>query len=97
MKKSCSIAYGIFLFASSTLYAQNIDQSLGVDQRVGYQSLSVFGPWDDRNYLLSQEDLDVLSADEAMLKDPTPVFFRVQLRKELPNLPKTGPGIGFVF
>jgi hypothetical protein len=68
-----------------------IDQSRGVDQRVDYRSLTKFGPWDDRNYALTAEDLEFLSPDEADLHDPIPAFFRVELRKEMPNLRRSGP------
>tara|TARA_B100001750_G_C15269358_1_gene476741 strand:+ start:40 stop:435 length:396 start_codon:yes stop_codon:yes gene_type:complete len=68
-----------------------IDQNLGVDQSVDYTALVNFGPWDDRNYKLTTDDLSYLSANEAELRDPIPAFFRVELRKEMPDLPKTGP------
>lgn len=68
-----------------------IDQKLGVDQSVDYSSLVKFGPWDDRNYKLTTDDLSYLSANEAELRDPIPAFFRVELRKEMPWLRKTGP------
>jgi hypothetical protein len=68
-----------------------IDQTRGVDQRVDYSSLVKFGPWDDRNYKLTMEDLSYLSPDEENLKDPIPAFFRVELRKEMPELRKNGP------
>ena len=68
-----------------------IDQTRGVDQRVDYSSLAKFGPWDDRNYKLTLEDLSYFSPDEEKLKDPIPAFFRVELRKEMPELRKNGP------
>ncbi len=69
----------------------HIDQGLGVDQRVNYVSLVRFGPWDDRNYRLTLDDLVYLSETEEQIKDPIPAFFRIELRKEIPNMPKTGP------
>ena len=69
----------------------DIDQALGVDQRVDYVSLVKFGPWDDRNYRLTLNDLSYLSETEEQIKDPIPAFFRIELRKEMPNMPKTGP------
>mgnify|MGYP004277856727 CR=1 FL=1 len=69
----------------------HIDQALGVDQRVDYVSLVRFGPWDDRNYRLTLDDLAYLSEIEEQIKDPIPAFFRIELRKEMPNMPKTGP------
>jgi hypothetical protein len=63
----------------------------GVDARVDYARLAQFGPWDDRNYDLTAEDLEVLAPDEHELHDPIPAFFRVELRKEMPHLRKSGP------
>jgi len=83
-------------FASGLLGAANaaetlrIDQSRGADPRVDYASLQRFGPWDDRNYALTREDLTVLAANESELADPIPAFFRVELRREFPQLPRTG-------
>tara|TARA_Y100001970_G_C13681530_1_gene577980 strand:+ start:212 stop:598 length:387 start_codon:yes stop_codon:yes gene_type:complete len=68
-----------------------IDQALGVDERVDYVSLVKFGPWDDRNYMLTLDDIAFLSETEDQIKDPIPAFFRIELRKEMPALPKTGP------
>src|SRR5262245_29512786 len=70
--------------------APHIDQSRGADPRVDYASLLRFGPWDDRNYALTREDLAVLAANENELADPIPAFFRVELRREFPQLPRTG-------
>lgn len=66
-------------------------QSRGVDQNVDYAALDKYAPWDDRNYNLTKSDLGYLSADEAQLKDPIPVFFRVELRKTFPHLRNKGP------
>ncbi|MEM7351555.1 MAG: sialidase family protein [Acidobacteriota bacterium] len=68
-----------------------IVQTRGVDGRVDYASLVRFGPWDDRNYQLTQEDLALLSPTEEEVLDPIPAFFRVELRKAMPNLMRTGP------
>ena len=68
-----------------------IDQNRGVDPRVNYGSLTRFGPWDDRNYDLTEDDLAVLAPNESELRDPIPVFFRVKMRKAWPSLPTTGP------
>ncbi len=68
-----------------------IFQSCGVDQRVNYSSLTRYGPWDDRNYDLTADDIDYLSPDEHELRDPVPAFFRVELRKEIPGLATSGP------
>lgn len=69
----------------------SISQSLGIDQRVDYRSLTKYGPWDDRNYELTAEDLQYLAPNEEELRDPIPAFFRVELRKEMPHLRRSGP------
>lgn len=63
-----------------------VDQSRGVDPSVDYSQLTKFGPWDDRNYDLTTEDLSYLAPDEAQISDPIPAFFRVLLRKNHPYL-----------
>lgn len=68
-----------------------IVQARGVDQTVDYASLRKYGPWDDRNYSLTAEDLKYLSSDEHALDNQLPAFFRVELRKEMPHLRKSGP------
>jgi hypothetical protein len=77
--------------AASAADAVRIEQSRGADQRVDYASLQQFGPWDDRNYALTREDLRLLAPNEAELADAIPAFFRVELRREFPQLPRTGP------
>ncbi|HET9768336.1 MAG TPA: sialidase family protein, partial [Thermoanaerobaculia bacterium] len=72
-------------------HAQPIDSRRGADSRVDYAALTRLGPWDDRNYKLTKEDLDLLAPNEAELLEPIPVFFRVALRKAHPDLPKSGP------
>ncbi len=78
-----------FLAASSISFAA-IEQSLGLDQRVDYTSLTKYGPWDDRNYNVTKEDLDLLPADDQYLAN-VPVFFKIEKRKELPDLGKFYP------
>jgi hypothetical protein len=68
-----------------------VEQSRGADQRVDYAGLQQFGPWDDRNYVLTREDLRLLAPNEAEIADAIPAFFRVELRREFPQLPRTGP------
>jgi subtilisin-like proprotein convertase family protein len=67
-----------------------IDPAKGVDPRVDYRSLVEIGPWDDRNYLLTREDLALLAPNEREQRDPIPAFFRVELRRTNPGLPRTG-------
>ncbi len=70
--------------------AQRIDRAKGVDPRVDYDAFTRIGPWDDRNYLVTRADLALLAANEHELRDPIPVFFRIELRKTVPGLPRTG-------
>ena len=87
-----------FLFALPALafwavspgHAQTVVQSKGTDSNLNYESLKKFGPWDDRNYQLTREDLKVLSANEEELRDLIPAFYRVELRKRYSDLQKTG-------
>ena len=73
----------------------SVNQVLGVDASVDYESLRKYGPWDDRNYQLTAEDLKVLSPNEGESHDPTPTFFRVWMRKDAMAqgnpLPTSGP------
>ncbi|MEM1178389.1 MAG: sialidase family protein [Acidobacteriota bacterium] len=76
-------ALAVVLFVAAPAVAQDIHiyQERGVDSRVDYPSLTQFGPWDDRNYALTQEDLEELRDDEERYRDPIPAFYRVGLRK----------------
>lgn len=58
------------------------DNSRGVDVRVDYTALMIFGPWDDRNYQLTKEDLEVLPQNDRFVPG-VPAFFKVQKRKEM--------------
>ncbi|MDX1999222.1 MAG: sialidase family protein [Thermoanaerobaculia bacterium] len=71
--------------------AQKIEPARGADPRVDYAALTAIGPWDDRNYKLTQADLALLAPNEAELRDPVPAFFRVQLRRENKDMLRTGP------
>lgn len=73
------------------LLAQSVVQSRGVDALVNYESLKQFGPWDDRNYELTADDLKFLAPNEAELRDPIPAFFRVIMRKNSPDMLRSGP------
>lgn len=68
----------IFMIACISL-AQTpvIDQANGVDPSVDYAALAQLGPWDDRNYQLTAQDLLVLSEFEPEAKSPIPAFYRV--------------------
>lgn len=82
---------GWALFGATWSGAQEIKASRGVDPRVDYASLVVYGPWDDRNYQLKAEDLAWLAPNEAEQKEGIPAFFRVELRKTWPDLRREGP------
>ena len=84
-----ALLFALF-FSALPLSAQEIEQSLGVDARVNYSALTKIGPWDDRNYKLSQEDLALLAPNEDELTDPIPVFFRIELRRNWPELRRSG-------
>lgn len=71
--------------------AQQVIQARGADQRVQYSELARIGPWDDRNYHLTVADLELLAVNEAELRMALPVFYRVLLRQNHPNLPRDGP------
>jgi len=81
----------ICMALATPLFAQTIDSSRGIDVRVDYPSLVEIGPWDDRNYSLTQEDLDVLADNEKELSDPVPAFFRVLMRRNNPDMLREGP------
>ena len=81
----------VFALCAGTAMAQDIDQSRGVDARVDYESLTRIGPWDDRNYQLTQADLQLLADNEEELYVLVPAFFRVELRRERPDMLREGP------
>ncbi len=85
-------AAAVFLTAALTnaAAAQRIERAKGVDPRVDYDAFTRIGPWDDRNYLVTAADLAFLAANEHELRDPIPVFFRIELRKANPGMKRTG-------
>ncbi len=85
-----AVSLGVACGLCFPISAQDIEQSRGIDARVNYPSLARFGPWDDRNYDLSAEDLEWLAPNEAELRPKIPLFFRIELRKEWPHLQRTG-------
>jgi hypothetical protein len=83
------IAFGLLpMFvsvAALTAQAYEIVQQKGVDQSVDYKNLEKYGAWDDRNYELTKEDVELL--EEAFAKGnepagPLPAWFRVKVRRE---------------
>lgn len=63
----------------------SISQDRGVDQRVNYSGLTRFGPWDDRNYMLTLEDVQLLPEDDHLVRG-VPAFFKVEYRKKTPEM-----------
>jgi hypothetical protein len=92
--KCCAMLAMVFSFAFSAARAADVEVSinpvLGTDARVDYARLLDYGPWDDRNYALTQEDLALLAPNEAELYDPIPAFFRVELRRAFPQMKRSG-------
>ena len=82
MKYKLSLA---LLLQAALVQAQVIDNKRGIDSRVDYKSLQNLAPWDDRNYQLTLEDLDLLYEDEEKITNLVPLFFRVQFHKDFPN------------
>ena len=80
MRRFVLSAICLFVLAGAAS-AQTIVQSRGVDARVDYASLADYGPWDDRNYQLNQDDLALLGEDEMELSVRAPLFYRVEIRK----------------
>ncbi len=86
-----------FVLASAQTFVDTghtvaLDAKRGADKRVDYASLLTLGPWDDRNYTLTLEDLAILAPNEAEQLAAIPAFFRVEMRKAQPGMPRTGPG-----
>jgi hypothetical protein len=72
-------------FTTPAAHAYEIVQAKGADPRVDYKSLEKFGAWDDRNYQLPKEDVDLLEAAFRNGNEPAgplPAWFRVKLRRE---------------
>ncbi|MCU0224510.1 MAG: hypothetical protein MUF27_10675, partial [Acidobacteria bacterium] len=67
-----------------------VDRSRGADARVDYAALLALGPWDDRNYELTLEDLAILPPGERDQQVAIPAFYRVRLRQAVPETPRTG-------
>ncbi len=90
MSRILGTALTLAFVLASVGSSQTVDQSRGVDARVDYASLTQFGPWDDRNYQLTKDDLALLSDNEAELRLAVPAFYRVEMRKRIPDLLREG-------
>ena len=85
----------MFFALNSTAFARKeitpiIDQSRAADPTVNYAALMEIGPWDDRNYALTARDIALLSPKEHESNDAIPAFFRVEMRRANPKLPRAG-------
>ncbi|TCO38350.1 GEVED domain-containing protein [Dokdonella fugitiva] len=89
------LSTAIPVLAHARIVTIEINQAKGVDTNVDYARLVEYGPWDDRNYALTQADLAYLPKEETEARDPLPAFFRVWIRKtaiaEGHPLPTSGP------
>jgi hypothetical protein len=81
----------LLLALAASVGAQPIEARKGKDPRVDYAALAKLGPWDDRNYDLTASDLALLAPNEAEQRDPLPAFYRVLLRRQYPELRRSGP------
>ncbi|MGN6519172.1 MAG: proprotein convertase P-domain-containing protein [Dokdonella sp.] len=89
------LSAAIPVLAHARIVTIDINQAKGVDTNVDYARLVEYGPWDDRNYALTQADLAYLPKEETEARDPLPAFYRVWARKaaiaEGHPLPTSGP------
>ena len=76
-----SLSLGCTAGAANAVLDVNIDQARGVDPHVDYAALIQHGPWDDRNYALTAQDLRWLPASDRAHLEPVPAFFRIELRR----------------
>ena len=72
----------VFLIVTS-LQSEVYGDSRGKDLSVDYEELRTIGPWDDRNYALTADDIALLALNEAQIREPIPAFYRVHLRKQM--------------
>ncbi|MCX7553449.1 hypothetical protein OS175_06125 [Marinicella sp. S1101] len=77
----------VVMFTASLSAVADVKQELGADQRVDYTKLveQYGGPWDDRNYQLTADDLSVIPENDQVLRN-VPLFFKVLVRKNAPHL-----------
>jgi hypothetical protein len=86
-----SLTFSVVAFAQATVFAPEgaeadvkfvPTQSRGVDQTLNYESLLKYGPWDDRNYELTKNDVAVLPAQDRFFAS-VPAFFKILKRREM--------------
>jgi len=90
MKISC-LALLLALLLLPSVLSSSVDPSRGVDPRVDYADLERFGPWDDRNYELTIEEVGLLPAGDDELRVAVPAFYRAELRGRFPGMLRSGP------
>lgn len=87
----CVFVLALPLAASAAPVTVRVDPARGFDPRVDYAALARYGPWDDRNYDLTADDLKVLAPHEEENREAIPAFFRVRMRQAWPALRTSGP------
>lgn len=75
----------VLVFAVVVTAQAEIKQELGIDQSVDYKALESLGPWDDRNYQLTSEDLAYLPENDQYIAN-VPLFYKVGVRKKHPEI-----------
>lgn len=86
-RNSTLLCISILAALSSQAFAQvnGIKNYLGVDPKVDYSQLTQLGPWDDRNYQITEADLALLPADDVAVPG-VPAFFLIDYRKRHPSM-----------
>jgi hypothetical protein len=86
MKLFLHASVALALALSNQLLAQNrIDNTRGADPGVDYAKLTKYGPWDDRNYILTRADLSLLPPGDQYVNG-VPAFYKVEYRKQTPEM-----------
>ncbi len=85
--RQCKVlVFATVLFSSGLAVAVDPEymptNALGVDARVDYVALLKQGPWDDKNYQLTLEDLAVLPEND-VYRPGVPAFFKIMKRREM--------------
>ncbi|HZM70655.1 MAG TPA: hypothetical protein VFB95_09845 [Candidatus Cryosericum sp.] len=92
---SMALVIGSFVAPHAAFGAQANAVQVTIDPKRGfpgvdYAALMEIGPWDDRNYQLTADDLALLAPNEREQHDAIPAFFRVEMRRATPGLRRTG-------
>ena len=86
-RSSKLLCFALVSILASPVFAQvnGIENSRGIDPQVDYTQLTQLGPWDDRNYKITREDLALLPADDVAVPG-VPAFFLIDYRKRNPEM-----------